>query len=120
MIRRPPRSTLFPYTTLFRSKKLLLFGMDQERMQGIRRLVRGMDIEVKKIERPDYSQKIGYLAEIMGFSREKRVYMGEELSEEMMLMVGFDQRELDLFLAAWQETSLPKVALKALATKTNI
>ena len=25
MIRRPPRSTLFPYTTLFRSKSLLLF-----------------------------------------------------------------------------------------------
>src|SRR3989442_4969307 len=24
MIRRPPRSTLFPYTTLFRSKRLLL------------------------------------------------------------------------------------------------
>ena len=24
MIRRPPRSTLFPYTTLFRSKKLLI------------------------------------------------------------------------------------------------
>src|SRR5256885_4414802 len=24
MIRRPPRSTLFPYTTLFRSKKLML------------------------------------------------------------------------------------------------
>src|SRR2546429_584887 len=24
MIRRPPRSTLFPYTTLFRSRKLLL------------------------------------------------------------------------------------------------
>src|SRR5256885_8192375 len=26
MIRRPPRSTLFPYTTLFRSGKLLPFG----------------------------------------------------------------------------------------------
>src|SRR3712207_7050076 len=26
MIRRPPRSTLFPYTTLFRSKRRLLFG----------------------------------------------------------------------------------------------
>src|SRR3712207_8339073 len=25
MIRRPPRSTLFPYTTLFRSLKILLF-----------------------------------------------------------------------------------------------
>src|SRR5256884_2295775 len=31
MIRRPPRSTLFPYTTLFRSRKLCelqLIGMD--------------------------------------------------------------------------------------------
>src|SRR2546422_10476152 len=25
MIRRPPRSTLFPYTTLFRSRRLLIF-----------------------------------------------------------------------------------------------
>src|SRR2546427_13033595 len=27
MIRRPPRSTLFPYTTLFRSRALLLAGV---------------------------------------------------------------------------------------------
>src|SRR5256885_3440722 len=27
MIRRPPRSTLFPYTTLFRSKLALKFGV---------------------------------------------------------------------------------------------
>src|SRR3712207_8189069 len=27
MIRRPPRSTLFPYTTLFRSSMLLLVGV---------------------------------------------------------------------------------------------
>src|SRR2546430_12175651 len=29
MIRRPPRSTLFPYTTLFRSKYVPLFGVDK-------------------------------------------------------------------------------------------
>src|SRR3712207_8055466 len=28
MIRRPPRSTLFPYTTLFRSKKLIAIDLD--------------------------------------------------------------------------------------------
>src|SRR5258708_14740404 len=27
MIRRPPRSTLFPYTTLFRSKRVMLIGL---------------------------------------------------------------------------------------------
>src|ERR1035437_2705015 len=34
MIRRPPRSTLFPYTTLFRSK-----AKDRTRTRGKRRLV---------------------------------------------------------------------------------
>src|SRR2546422_8315488 len=29
MIRRPPRSTLFPYTTLFRSRRETLFVADQ-------------------------------------------------------------------------------------------
>src|SRR3712207_8833343 len=27
MIRRPPRSTLFPYTTLFRSKREVIYGV---------------------------------------------------------------------------------------------
>src|SRR2546430_8802618 len=29
MIRRPPRSTLFPYTTLFRSRRLSRLGVEQ-------------------------------------------------------------------------------------------
>src|SRR2546430_16146466 len=29
MIRRPPRSTLFPYTTLFRSEKAPIFGITE-------------------------------------------------------------------------------------------
>src|SRR5436189_2041824 len=35
MLRRPPRSTLFPYTTLFRSHKLLL-GVEARRFEGQR------------------------------------------------------------------------------------
>src|SRR3712207_8513580 len=34
MIRRPPRSTLFPYTTLFRSK-LTLQGVEQVRIDAV-------------------------------------------------------------------------------------
>src|SRR5260221_5947179 len=30
MIRRPPRSTLFPYTTLFRSRRILIDGSCQD------------------------------------------------------------------------------------------
>ena len=40
MIRRPPRSTLFPYTTLFRSDKVLceagdIIPLDGEVIEGI-------------------------------------------------------------------------------------
>src|SRR2546426_1683044 len=38
MIRRPPRSTLFPYTTLFRSRRLgdLESAADQEALEAVR------------------------------------------------------------------------------------
>src|SRR5207249_11844265 len=35
MIRRPPRSTLFPYTTLFRSSFEELSDLDESRFQGM-------------------------------------------------------------------------------------
>src|SRR2546422_8573823 len=37
MIRRPPRSTLFPYTTLFRSQRLLGVAAEQRRTGGQQR-----------------------------------------------------------------------------------
>src|SRR2546426_3007829 len=35
MIRRPPRSTLFPYTTLFRSHQIVEGGADTRRLHGV-------------------------------------------------------------------------------------
>src|SRR5438132_3153317 len=37
MIRRPPRSTLFPYTTLFRSRDSVLTGAQRERSRNAKR-----------------------------------------------------------------------------------
>src|SRR2546430_9139560 len=58
MIRRPPRSTLFPYTTLFRSKpKLLLLdeplaGLSQAERQTVRALLDAIprDVTIVMIE----------------------------------------------------------------------
>src|SRR3712207_7273798 len=38
MIRRPPRSTLFPYTTLFRSKAWLMRALGRSSLEEIERL----------------------------------------------------------------------------------
>src|SRR2546422_8288496 len=40
MIRRPPRSTLFPYTTLFRSLLVLVVGKDRDRLDELRQRLR--------------------------------------------------------------------------------
>src|SRR3712207_8117471 len=42
MIRRPPRSTLFPYTTLFRSIPLFLIGFGLVTLPGKRRVTARM------------------------------------------------------------------------------
>src|SRR5476649_1178385 len=43
MIRRPPRSTLFPYTTLFRSQQDKIKGIEQSAQGESRGLVQGAD-----------------------------------------------------------------------------
>src|SRR3712207_7305689 len=41
MIRRPPRSTLFPYTTLFRSEACLVIAQHQQTQPGAQPAVAG-------------------------------------------------------------------------------
>src|SRR5258708_30178791 len=53
MIRRPPRSTLFPYTTLFRSAAHLLKAIevhDVEKRYGSVRALAGVSLEVEQGE----------------------------------------------------------------------
>src|SRR3989442_11745176 len=49
MIRRPPRSTLFPYTTLFRSASTIYLtdftGLDVARITDLRRRLRAAGVE---------------------------------------------------------------------------
>src|SRR5256885_12854225 len=50
MIRRPPRSTLFPYTTLFRSWNSALYAGDTWRVGGSLRLTYGARLEAARSE----------------------------------------------------------------------
>src|SRR3989441_3079509 len=50
MIRRPPRSTLFPYTTLFRSLRILVVDDDAVNRQAMRLLLEREGHEVVAVE----------------------------------------------------------------------
>src|SRR2546425_2526922 len=51
MIRRPPRSTLFPYTTLFRSRHRLPFTRADEKLQARLALVISSAIRNAELQR---------------------------------------------------------------------
>src|SRR2546430_5194738 len=51
MIRRPPRSTLFPYTTLFRSQSA--GHSDHRSGGGPRYVVHGVPQQLQRLQRPD-------------------------------------------------------------------
>src|SRR3712207_8637951 len=59
MIRRPPRSTLFPYTTLFRSRVLYsdpnAQGIDKKKTDEFRRCVKAAD--GRAIVKGDFAQQ---------------------------------------------------------------
>src|SRR5258708_31419301 len=50
MIRRPPRSTLFPYTTLFRSENLGDYELRTSGNNFVIRAYRGLRVEVDRSE----------------------------------------------------------------------
>src|SRR2546422_8441670 len=54
MIRRPPRSTLFPYTTLFRSRELV--GVPRAQQPGA---VRGAGVAADVAQQLDDTQALG-------------------------------------------------------------
>src|SRR3712207_6864365 len=62
MIRRPPRSTLFPYTTLFRSAR----GLSQEELAGRAGLNRNYVGMIEREENAATVDVLERLAEVLG------------------------------------------------------
>src|SRR5256885_3994507 len=60
MIRRPPRSTLFPYTTLFRSSWVALDRRAAQRFAGLDTAVTGLEV---RLADPEQAQPFGVALE---------------------------------------------------------
>src|SRR5258708_12433717 len=71
MIRRPPRSTLFPYTTLFRSDLVDLIDVDDPGFGLLDVVVRGLDEleqDVKKAETDRKSTRLNSSHQIISYA----------------------------------------------------
>src|SRR2546430_13077622 len=79
MIRRPPRSTLFPYTTLFRSRSIAIFSFERSAHDRPEIARDGCAIDNRSDRRhPDKSLRIG----ITQFSQQRHCPRSEEHTSE--------------------------------------
>ena len=75
-----------------------------------------LGIRVRIVEPEQYLQSIGFLAGNKAFAE---AYDGAGFDEPMMVMAGFSERKLDLFLTEMRRKKVPPIALKAIVTTQN-
>ena len=99
---------------------ILMFGLDKDKEKAIRTVGSRIGAVPVNKERRDYSQKLGTLAGVQGFSRDKTVYSGPNFPAEMLVFSGMNSTQVDVFLAEYKKTGVPAVGLKAIVTPHNV
>ena len=99
---------------------ILTFGLGKEKIKVVRSIAQKNRIQIKEISRKDYNQKLGALAGIQGFAKEKVIYNGPDFPLEMIVFSGIDSAQIDSFLADYTQTGAQTVPLKAIITPQNI
>ena len=84
------------------AQTILLFRINRDKYAVIQNVCRTLGIRIIDVARKDYSQKLGTLAQIQGFTREAKKYDGPEFPAEMLIF------------------SVEPIALKAVITGNNI
>lgn len=99
---------------------ILTFGLGKEKIKVVRSIAQKNRIQIKEISRKDYNQKLGALAGIQGFAKEKVIYNGPDFPLEMIVFSGIDSAQIDSFLEDYKQTGAQTVPLKAIITPQNI
>lgn len=101
--------------------QILLYHFSQdERTRQIRRYLRRAGVDVREVPASDLFHPLGYLFEIPGFSPCSRFPMGENFSEEMLVMKDFSNSQMDAFLQFFRDNQLKNVDLKAVLTPVTV
>jgi hypothetical protein len=102
------------------AQKILGFRIDKEKHAALQAVCAELGIELIDVARKDYAQKLGALAGVKGFAKDRTVYSGAELPAEMLVFSGMNSGQLDDFLAAYKQTGQKPIDLKAVVTPGNI
>lgn len=99
---------------------ILIFNIDDKvRFGNMIRALLPLGIRIRKIDKKEYLQPIGYLAGTKDIHPVEEEYSGKELEDEMMLMVVPSNSYIDKILLAFRKAKISSVSYKAILTETN-
>lgn len=100
-------------------RSILAYNFTPERLQMLKMVALLCKAQAKPVAREDMLQPVGYLAGVKGIEPVSEKYTGEEATEEMIFLCGFDRPTLDKLLVAIKKSKLQRIELKAMLTPHN-
>lgn len=98
---------------------ILLFNFtDKSRLDKVLRAALLLKIRVKKVNREDYLQKVGYLTGKKDAAPIEEKYDGPELEDEMLLMADMTDSQINGLLQTFRKMGI-SIKLKAVLTENN-
>lgn len=98
---------------------LLLFNFtDKSRLDKVLRAALLLKLRVKKVEREDYLQPMGYLVGKKDIAPIEEKYEGPELEDEMLLLADMTNSQVNGLLQIFRKTGI-SIKLKAVLTDNN-
>ena len=104
---------------MMETSALLYNFEDDDRTRQIRRYLHRAGITTRIVTTPDFLHPLGYLLEVPGFSPNPAFNLGQNFTEEMMIMKDFSEQQLDDFLSFIRSSGLKRIDLKAILTPVN-
>lgn len=99
---------------------ILMYNFDKEKAKKIQLICMQMKFKIKVIAKEDYLKPIGSLLHAADQAETFDVYQGEGFLEEMLIMSGLNDRQINDLLMAFKKQRIPFINLKAMVTPNNI
>lgn len=99
---------------------VLLYNIDKsEAGKAIIAILEKLNVKVIIVKTSDLMSPLGYILGGEGFER------GTEAltvipPDDMMVMAGFEDKQIDILLQIFKEANIPFIPLKAVVTQTNV
>ena len=98
---------------------VLLYNMNHEKARKLKMLMVRMGMRIRVVDKNDYAKPVGLLAGLKDITLENPDAEVLDFDDEMIIMRGFTNSRLDLFLQGMRREGIGKINYKAILTPTN-